>query len=48
MSAGAPSSRRDARVEILLALAYLPALFYASRFGGPVIEEALAPTVSDR
>lgn len=35
-------------VEILLALAYLPALFYASRFGGPVIEEALAPTVSDR
>jgi hypothetical protein len=35
-------------VELLLALAYLPGLFYASRASGPATEEALAPTIVDR
>lgn len=35
-------------VEMLLALAYLPALIYAPRSGGSVSEEALAPTIPDR
>ena len=35
-------------VETMMALAYLPALFYAPRSGGSVSEEALAPTSPDR
>lgn len=35
-------------VETLMALAYAPALFYASRAGGSISEEALAVTIQDR